>query len=58
MSPPSEIYFQAFLPPHTKVTGQIFGFLDSLGKNLRKEVVSDLAILAWKWSKIVARFFF
>ena len=39
VSPPSEIYFQAFLPQFTKVLGFFFvGFLDSLGRNYGKEV--------------------
>jgi hypothetical protein len=46
----------SFLPPFTKVLGNFFfGFLDSLGKSYGKEVVSDLAILARKWSKIAAQ---
>ena len=45
-----------FLSPLTKVLGKfLFGFLDSLGKSYGKEVVSDLAIFAWKWSKITAQ---
>ena len=32
-----------------------FGFSDSLGKSYGKEVVSDFAIFARKWSKIAAR---
>ena len=45
-----------FLFPFTKVLGQFFfGFFDFLGKNNKKEVVSDLAILPWKWSKIAAQ---
>ena len=44
------------LPPFTKVLGQFFFRLfDSLGKNYGKEVVSDFAILARKWSKIAVR---
>ena len=29
-----------------------------LGKSYKKKVVSDFAILAWKWSKIAAGSFF
>ena len=50
VSPPSEIYFQAFLPPLTKVLCQNFWIFGFPREKYRKKVVSDYAILAQKWS--------
>ena len=44
-----------FVPIYKGPKYFFFGFFDSLGKTYGKEVVSDFAILARKWSKIAPR---
>ena len=44
-----------FTPIYKGPRSNSFEFLDSLGKSYGKEVVSDFAILARKWSKIAVR---
>ena len=57
--PSREVPFKCLFAPIYKGPRSIFfRFWDSLGKSYRKEVVSDFAILARKWSKIAARIFF
>ena len=53
--PSREVPFKClFAPIYKGPRSNLFGFLDSLGKSYGKEVVSDFAILARKWSKIAA----
>ena len=54
--PSCEVPFKClFAPIYKGPKSNILGPLDSLGKSYGKEVVSDFAILARKWSKIAAR---
>ena len=54
--PSCVVPFKCLFAPIYKIPrSNFFGFLDSLGKSYGKEVVSDFAILARKWSKIAAR---